>query len=96
MAPAAALRWAQEYRVYRGELADLFDSDADGLVDPGYGQCASGSDVDTTDTTIQVAQDPLPGEGYYYLIGLVDGDGDDSLLGAASSNLPRSPASSCP
>ena len=90
------VRWAQQYRIYRGVLGDLVDTDADGLADPGYGECASGNDPDPTDTTMIDAQTPAPGSGYFYVVGFVDGDGAASMLGAATSGLPRSPAAVCP
>jgi hypothetical protein len=91
-----ALRWAQVYRVYRGALGDLVDTDADGLADPGYGQCLSGGDPDPADTTLLDAQTPAPGSGYFYLVGFVEGDGAASMLGTATSGLPRVPSAVCP
>ena len=90
------IRWAQEYRVYRGALSDLFDNDADGLADPGYGACASGTEPDPTDTTLLVPGIPAPGTGYFYVLGFSDAVGTESMLGTSTSGEPRTPTLVCP
>jgi hypothetical protein len=90
------IRWASEYRVYRGELADLFDGNGDGIADFGYGDCASGADPDPTDTTLSVADVPPLGEGFYYVVGFVGGLGAESVLGTTSNGWGRLPGLSCP
>jgi len=90
------VRWAQSYLVYRGDLADLFDNDGDGLADPGYGTCISAGDPDPTDTMLSLADTPAPGSGYFYAIGFVDAAAAASVLGIASSGEPREPAATCP
>ena len=91
-----AVRWAQSYRVYRGLLADLFDNDADGVADLGYGDCVSTTDVDPTDTTLTVADAPSPGTGYFYVVGFVDDVGTESILGTTGGGAPRMPTIACP
>ncbi len=90
------LRWASEYRVYRGELADLFDGNGDGLPDPGYGDCISSTDPDPTDTTLTDGTLPSPGEGFYYLVGFAGVLGVESVLGTTSDGWARLPVTSCP
>ena len=90
------LRWAESYRVYRGLLADLMDTDGDGVADPGYGACASATDVDPTDTTLTDTETPAPGSGYFYVLGFVDADGNESMLGTTGNGSPRYPTQSCP
>ncbi len=90
------VRWAQTYRVYRGTLAELVDTDDDGLADPGYGACVTGADPDPSDTTWQATDVPAPGTGYFYLVGFVDSDGAASILGSTPNGLPRAPSQACP
>lgn len=91
----APVRWAQRYRVYRGELADLFDTDGDGLPQLGYGACASAADPVPTDTQLVDAGTPAPGTGWFYLIGFTEGPGVESVLGTATSGGARFPTSAC-
>ena len=83
---------AADYRVYRGNLSDLFDTDADGLAENGYGDCQTSTVASSyVDATI-----PTAGSGFFYLIGFQDGAGVDSMLGTVSSGGARLPATSCP
>ena len=90
------LRWGSRYRVYRGELADLFDGNGDGLPDPGYGECISDADPDPTDTVMIDGTLPSPGEGFYYLVGFAGGLGFESVLGTTSDGWARLPTTTCP
>ena len=90
------VRWAQSYRVYRGALSDLVDTDADGLADPGYGDCASTDDPDPTDTVWIESDTPVPGSAYFYLVGFVETGGAESTLGTVPNGAARIPASVCP
>lgn len=90
------LRWADEYRVYRGELADLLDADRNGLPDAGYGDCVSGADPDATDTRLVLNDQPPPGGGWFYLVGFREADGTESILGTTSERLSRRPRLPCP
>lgn len=86
------LDWAASYRVYRGELAELVDA----LPENGYGECASGSDPDPTDTMLVVTDVPRSGTGYFYLAGFVDEHGVASMLGTTSQGVARWPGVDCP
>ena len=76
-------------------MAELIDTDDDGLVDPGYGACVSGADPDPSDTTWQATEVPAPGSGYFYLVGFVDSGGASSILGSTPNGLPRAPSQPC-
>jgi polyhydroxybutyrate depolymerase len=90
------LRWAERYVVYRGDLARLADADHDGLPDSGYGECVSGFDPDATDTTLTLGDDPPPGGGWFYVVGFVEADGTESILGTTSAGRARGPSAPCP
>lgn len=92
----APVRWAVRYRVYRGELGDLVDTDGDGLPRVGYGACISGGEPDQADTRLVDAELPPPGVGWFYLMGFGEGGGTESVLGTTSAGLARLPAVSCP
>jgi len=92
----APIRWAQEYRVYRGELSDLLDGDADGVADAGYGDCASGDDTVTTDTVLLTTENPAVGEGFFYLVGFVNSEMAESILGTLPGGRRRTPSTPCP
>ena len=90
-----AVRGALFYRVYRGDLAVLVDTDDDGLPDSGYGACKSDLDDDPRDTFFEDTDVPSPaGAGYFYLTSVVD-SGGDSGLGTTSAGLPRMPEVPC-
>jgi hypothetical protein len=100
-ADKAMLGWPPEsgalrYSVYRGFLSELADVNSDGLADSGYGVCQSGLDDDLTDNDHLDPEIPLPpGNGFYYLVAVMDGDGEHGL-GISSSGLARQPAIPCP
>jgi hypothetical protein len=83
------------YNVYRGDLADLVDGDQDGLPDDGYGVCRNDSDPDLTDNVFVDAEDPVPGEGFFYLMEQVRAEGGMGI-GTTSSGLSRVPEAFCP
>jgi len=90
-----ALEGAQQYNVYRGDLADLSDGNGDGLPDDGYGGCISDLDPDPTDTQFVDPHTPATGEGFFYLKTVVDSRADERNLGATSDGLPRQFALAC-
>jgi hypothetical protein len=92
----AAAPTALSYSVYRGALAELADDDEDGLPDGGYGECQNHLDGDLTDTAFDDPELPLLGEGFFYLVALIDELGEESGLGTASNGQPRIPAVPCP
>lgn len=92
----APVRWAQRYRIYRGEIADLFDNDGDGVPEVGYGACLSAGDPDQTDTALVDTALPSPGAGYFYLMGFTEGPGAESVLGTTSAGRARWPGANCP
>jgi len=82
------------HEVYRGELSDLVDPDADGLPDGGYGACISVDDPDPGDNVFADATVPLSGQGYFYLMARIGGP--PALgLGTTSSGQPRIPSVPC-
>lgn len=83
------------YVMYRGDLADLVDTNADGLPDFGYGTCVTGNDPNPADTTHLDAEMPAEGKGFFYLKGVVDG-GTVRGLGVTSAVKARVPAVLCP
>lgn len=83
---------------YRGNLSDLVDSDEDGLPDLGYGDCMNHLDSSSAGVDDQKFPDnstPMPGEGYFYVIGYESTDGPRAL-GWTSSGLAREVLVSCP
>ena len=99
-ADKATLRWpalsgVAAYVVFRGDLADLVDNDADGLPDTGYGVCVTGSDPNPADAAYVDTEIPDAGHGYFYLKGVRDG-GTVRGLGVTSAVKPRVPAVPCP
>jgi hypothetical protein len=91
---------AASYRMYRGYLADLVDVDADGIPDQEYGTCASLLDPDLADTIHVDLDEPLPGEGYFYVLSYVDNvpvvGGYEGGLGKTSAGLHRVNTIQCP
>jgi len=90
-----ALQGVPSYVMFRGDLADLVDLDADGLPDAGYGVCVNGSDPNPADTTYVDTEVPTEGRGYFYVKGVRDG-ATVRGLGVTSAVKPRVPAVSCP
>jgi hypothetical protein len=86
---------ALSYDIYRGNLAELVDSNGDGLPDAGYGVCRTGSDNDPHDTAFVDAEEPAPDAGFFYLRSVVDAAGDGGV-GSTSSGLARLPSVPCP
>ena len=84
------------FNVYRGALADLVDSDGDGLPDGGYGDCQNPRDPDTTDTLFEDRDTPAPGAGFQYLVSFVRGDGEEVGLGSTGGGLQREVTTTCP
>jgi uncharacterized membrane protein len=83
---------------YRGNLADLVDADEDGLPDLGYGDCMNHLDSSSegvTDSKFRDNSTPMPGTGYFYVIGYESIDGPRAL-GWTSSGLAREVLVSCP
>ena len=78
---------AISYNIYRGLLSSLSSG--------GYGDCVTGSDPDSTDTSYADASIPPPGDGFFYLKTVIDGGGE-SALGSASDGSPRVPNTTCP
>jgi len=64
---------AVEYHVYR----DLFST----LGYDAFGTCRDAMDSDRTDTQLLDPDEPLPGEGWFYLITVEDGLANESTLG---------------
>ena len=90
-----AVTGAGAYHVYRGEMADLVNSNSDGLPDYGYGACVSHSDPDPTDTVFIDAVTPDPGDGLFYLV--CEARAAEELdLGTTSGGQPRSVMVACP
>jgi polyhydroxybutyrate depolymerase len=91
---------AASYRMYRGDLADLVDTDDDGIPDQEYGTCASLADPDLTDTIHEDTEDPLPGEGFFYVLSYIDNvplvGGYEGGLGKTSAGLHRVNSIQCP
>lgn len=94
------LRWpplagVSSYALVRGDLADLVDTNQDGLPDLGFGACVSGSDPNPADGVFVDPEMPESGAGYFYLKGVVEG-GNVRGLGVTSAGRPRVPAAPCP
>jgi len=83
-----AVTGALTYNIYRGDLSDLIDGDS-------YGACMTGLDDDPRDTFFVDPDVPSSGDGYFYLMSVVDAGGDGGL-GTTSAGLPRVPAVACP
>jgi hypothetical protein len=99
-ADKATLHWPSlqgvpSYVMYRGDLADLVDGNADGLPDAGYGVCVTGNDPNPTDTVFVDSDTPAAGQGFFYLKGVRDG-ATVRGLGVTSAVKPRMPAVECP
>ena len=99
-ADKATMNWpavtgALSYNVYRGLISSLVDGDSDGLPDAGYGDCQNALDPDTTDLHYVDASIPPAGDGYFYLIAVVDWAGE-RYLGRTSDGLARFPGTPCP
>jgi hypothetical protein len=82
------------FNVYRGVLADLVDSNDDGLPDQGYGACRNDLDPDLTDNIFVDGESPLPGAGFFYLMSRVR-DGTETDLGTTSGGQSRDPLIPC-
>jgi hypothetical protein len=57
--------------------------------------CRTALDDDTRDTFFVDADIPSSGDGFFYLISVIDAQGDDGL-GTTSAGLPRLPQVPCP
>jgi hypothetical protein len=90
-----AVTGALSYDIYRGDTADLVDGDDDGLPDSGYGACMTALDGDPRDTFFVDADTPLVGDGFFYLISVIDAQGDGGI-GTTSAGLTRLPQVPCP
>jgi cytochrome c peroxidase len=90
-----ALQGVPSYVMYRGDLADLIDVNADGLPDAGYGVCVTGDDPNPADTVFVDAETPAEGHGFFYVKGVKDG-ATERGLGVTSAVKPRQPAINCP
>ena len=90
-----ALQGVPSYVMYRGDLADLVDGNADGLPDAGYGVCVTGSDPNPADSVFVDAETPAEGHGFFYVKGVRDGAAVRGL-GVTSAVKPRVPAVECP
>jgi hypothetical protein len=100
LADGTTLAWpsvlgALRYDIYRGDLSELVDLNGDGLPDNGYGTCMTGLDDDPRDTFFADPDVPSSGDGFFYLMSVVDAGGDGGL-GTTSEGLPRVPAVACP
>jgi len=90
-----AVTGALSYDIYRGDASVLVDGDDDGLPDSGYGACMTALDDDPHDTFFVDAETPSEGEGFFYLISVIDAHGDGGI-GTTSDGLPRLPQVPCP
>ena len=90
-----ALQGVPSYVIYRGDLADLVDGNADGLPDNGYGVCMNLIDPNPGDTVFVDNEVPQEGHGFFYIKGVVDGTTVRGL-GVASNVKPRVPQVLCP
>ena len=90
-----ALSGVPSYVMYRGDLDDLVDGNADGVPDFGYGLCVTGSDPDPADVVFVDPEIPVEGRGFYYVKGVRDG-ATIRGLGVTSTVEPRVPAGECP
>jgi hypothetical protein len=90
-----AVTGALSYDVYRGDTSLLVDGDDDGLPDSGYGACMTALDADPRDTFFVDADTPTEGDGFFYLISVIDAQGDGGI-GTTSAGLPRVPQVPCP
>ena len=100
LADHATLVWpavtgAISYDIYRGDTSVLVDGDDDGLPDSGYGACMTALDDDPRDTFFVDADTPSVGEGFFYLMSVIDALGDGGI-GTTSAGLPRLPEVPCP
>ena len=69
---------------FRGPPKKGVDGDGDDLPDGGYGECISDLDPGATDTTLVLNDEPPPGGGWFYVIGFVEPDRTESMLGTTS------------
>jgi hypothetical protein len=90
-----AVPGALTYDVYRGDMSLLVDDDDDGLPDSGYGICLTGLDDDARDTFFVDGDLPPSGDGFFYLMSVIDAGGDGGP-GTTSAGLPRVPQLPCP
>jgi hypothetical protein len=90
-----AVTGALSYDIYRGDTSVLVDGDDDGLPDSGYGACMTALDDDPRDTFFVDADMPSAGEGFFYLMSVIDALGDGGI-GTTSAGLPRTPQVPCP
>ena len=75
---------ADEYNVYRGDLATL----------PDYGDRANSRDPDLTDTIFVDPEVPDPGSGFLYLVSITH-DGLEGIRGYSTSGSLREPQVAC-
>jgi hypothetical protein len=90
-----AVTGALSYDIYRGDTSVLVDADHDGLPDSGYGACMTALDDDPRDTFFVDADTPAAGEGFFYLMSVIDALGDGGI-GTTSAGLPRTAQVPCP
>ncbi len=90
-----AVTGALSYDIYRGYVSSLVDVDDDGLPDTGYGVCMTALDDDSRDTFFVDPDLPAAGTGFFYLMSVIDAQGDNGI-GATSSGLARVPQVPCP
>jgi len=90
-----ALAGIATYVMYRGDLADLVDTNADGLPDHGYGVCENGNDPNPADTVFVDNELPASGHGFFYIKGVKDGT-EERGLGVTTAVKLRVPEVSCP
>jgi hypothetical protein len=91
----AAVTGALSYDIYRGDTSVLIDGDDDGLPDSGYGACMTALDDDPRDTFFVDADMPSEGDGFFYLMAVIDTLGDRGI-GTTSAGVPRLPEVPCP
>jgi len=91
-----ALTDAEQYNVYRGDLADMIDLDMDQLPDGGYGTCQNTRDSDLTDTAFVDTDIPTLGpNGFCYLVSYTS-SGVELGLGYSSFGNARVVDTPCP
>jgi hypothetical protein len=79
---------AGQYDVIRGELGNL--APRNGAIALGPVVCIEEDSLDTTTTGFEDAQDPPPGQAYFYLVAYSDGERSSSY-GTATAALPHEP-----
>jgi hypothetical protein len=81
------------YNIYRGDFSGLIDAILDGSPDGGYGSCQNANDPNPTDTTYLGAENPLPGEGFHYLVSymLISGEAGLGTRSDGASRVAQTP-----